>query len=307
MTPSSHQETCAAACWVSLRCAEDSVKYKLTLLLSVSMAAGLAQSTALPGKELNLIQLAIQTGDFNGAYQICGAVTSYALDQVARVPPGGKITGRVSGTTVAPGTADLLVLVDQNRAALAGGDFQGLVNYSVALSIALHKEYQRRLPTPEQIFAQMEQQAINLTELQRFMKLPALAKAALAAGETGKATSYATELLGEAAKHAIWSQGDALHQGNIVLGRIALQQGDVVSAKERLLIAGTSKGSPVLNSFGPNMALAKDLVTRGERTVVLQYLMECKQFWKFDKGRIDKWSAEIQGGVVPDFGANLVY
>jgi hypothetical protein len=283
------------------------VRYKLTLLLGTSMIAGLAQNTVLPGKELDLIQLAIQTGDFNGAYHICGAVTSYALDQVTRVPPSGKIAGRANGSTALPGAVDLLVMVDQNRAALAAGDFQGLVDYSVALSSALYKEYQRRLPTPEQVLTQMEQQATNLTELQRFMKLPALAKAALAAGDAGKATSYATELLGDAATHASWSQGDAVHQGNTVLGRVALQQRDVASAKERLLIAGTIKGSPVLNSFGPNMALAKDLLTRGERTVVLQYLAECKQFWKLDRGRIEKWSAEIQGGVVPDFGANLVY
>jgi hypothetical protein len=40
------------------------VRYKLTLLLGISMVAGLAQNTVLPGKELDLIQLAIQTGDF---------------------------------------------------------------------------------------------------------------------------------------------------------------------------------------------------------------------------------------------------
>jgi hypothetical protein len=94
---------------------------------------------------LDLIQLAIQTGDFNGAYHICGAVTSYALDQVTRVPPSGKIAGRANGSTALPGAVDLLVMVDQNRAALAAGDFQGLVDYSVSVSSALYKEYRRRL------------------------------------------------------------------------------------------------------------------------------------------------------------------
>jgi hypothetical protein len=279
------------------------VKYKLTFLLGVSIVAGLAQTSKLPGKELDLVVLAIQAGDFNGAYQICGAVTSYAQDQLTHLPPGSRSTSRVSLSA----SSDLLVMVDQTRAALAADDFAGLLASSMALSSALHKEYVRRLHTPEQALAQLEQQAVGLTEQQRFWKLPTLAKAALAAGETGKAASYANEGLTEAAAHPIWAGGDAIHQGNIVLGRVALQQGNLEAAKERLLAAGITKGSPVLGSFGPNMALAKDLLTRGERTVVLQYLGECKQFWKRDNGRIDQWSAEIQGGVIPDFRANLLY
>ena len=62
-----------------------------------------------------------------------------------------------------------------------------------------------------------------------------------------------------------------------------------------------------MNSFGPNVSLAKDLLEKGERDVVIQYLGLCRKFWKLDRGRLDKWIHEIKDGKIPDFGANLVY
>jgi hypothetical protein len=55
------------------------------------------------------------------------------------------------------------------------------------------------------------------------------------------------------------------------------------------------------------VSLAKDLLEKGERDAVIQYLELCRKFWKMDNGRLDQWIKEIKAGKVPQFGANLVY
>ena len=143
---------------------------------------------------------------------------------------------------------------------------------------------------------------------QRFYELGALATSAFEAGETAKAQQYASELLLSAQKFKKdWNYGNALHHGNIVLGRIALARGDIVGAKEHLLAAGQTPGSPQLDSFGPNMTLAKELLEKGEREVVLTYLQSCGKFWKMGGDKLQGWMATVKGEGTPDFGANLRY
>jgi len=55
------------------------------------------------------------------------------------------------------------------------------------------------------------------------------------------------------------------------------------------------------------MLLAKDLLARGEREVVIQYFALCARFWELDRGRLEKWKAIVINGGTPNFGANLVY
>jgi tetratricopeptide (TPR) repeat protein len=142
----------------------------------------------------------------------------------------------------------------------------------------------------------------------RFYELKDLAFSAFEAGEIAKAQQYASELLQAAPefKHD-WNYGNARHNGNIILGRIALRRDDIAGAKEHLLAAGQTPGSPQLNSFGPNMILAKELLEKNERDVVLAYLESCEKFWKMDRGKLQSWIAAIKGGGTPDFGANLLY
>jgi len=148
----------------------------------------------------------------------------------------------------------------------------------------------------------------NADTEQRFYGLGALAVSAFEAGETSKAQQYASELLQSAPKFKKdWNYGNALHEGNVVLGRIALERNDVAGAKEHLLAAGQTPGSPQLDSFGPDMRLAKALIEKGEREVVLAYLESCGKFWKMDGGKLQEWMATIKGGGTPDFGANLHY
>jgi tetratricopeptide (TPR) repeat protein len=143
-------------------------------------------------------------------------------------------------------------------------------------------------------------------------KLPELAKAAFAAGEFEHARNYATELLQKSASPELPEffrehNGNAIHYANLILGRIAFQSGDIEQAKRHLLASAESSGSPNLNSFGPNMSLARDLLEHGEREVVLAYFKRCALFWKSGDDQLKEWTREIQNGVIPDFGANLRY
>jgi hypothetical protein len=141
-------------------------------------------------------------------------------------------------------------------------------------------------------------------------RLVDMAQMALAAGDLEKARTYANELLGPGLQ---WSRGgnagNALFHGNIVLGRIALREGKMDDAKKYLLEAGKTKGSPVLNTFGPSMTLAKELLEKGETNAVLEYFQECGRFWPSYGGenKIAEWTAEVKEGRTPDFGANLIY
>ena len=146
----------------------------------------------------------------------------------------------------------------------------------------------------------------------QFYLLANLAPAALAAGETEKAENYARELMVVADKRIhnrvirSSSMGYATYISNMVLGRIALENGEIDKAKEHLLAAGRVTGRhPDLATFGPSMILAKQLLEKGERETVIQYLDLCANFWKNERGRLEKWKNIIKQGGMPDFGANL--
>lgn len=135
-----------------------------------------------------------------------------------------------------------------------------------------------------------------------------LLNAAFAAGELAKAKDYANRLLmTDFVVNSAGRAGNEIHAANIILGRIALKQGDLKRAKEHLRKAGQVSGGATLSSFGPNMSLAKELLEQGEAQIVLEYLDLCNLFW--DRGREDlqHWEVTIRKGGMPDFGANLGY
>lgn len=157
-------------------------------------------------------------------------------------------------------------------------------------------------------FAAIETKDAGLTGADLFYQLPDLAKRAFKAGEFDKAGHYSNELLEMAPQYPKdWNYGNAVFYGNLVLGRIAVSRGNLPQAGQYLLAAGASSGSPQLNSFGPNMSLAKELLEKGQSAVVVQYFALCKKFWKMDYGKLDQWTAAARAGKVPDFGANLNY
>lgn len=141
------------------------------------------------------------------------------------------------------------------------------------------------------------------SDMERDALLQYLAKVALAANAPKKAEEYADKMLSQNSPG--WNYGNNIHHGNIILGRIALTLDDLEEAKKHLINAGKTPGSPQLNSFGPDMTLAKELLQKGEKDVVLKYLELCSKFWKSGKDQLEKWTVVVKDGKIPDFGFNL--
>jgi len=142
----------------------------------------------------------------------------------------------------------------------------------------------------------------------QFVLLPMAAKTAFEASDYVLAKKYADESLQLANRFTeYFAFGDAIHDGNLILGRLAVKKGDIQKGVDYLLLAGKTPGSPVLGSFGPSMSLANDLLEKGEKETVVIYFELCKEFWKSDDGRLDSWIASIRGGGKPYFGTQVHY
>ena len=141
-----------------------------------------------------------------------------------------------------------------------------------------------------------------------FYRMTDAAPEAFNRGEFDKARGLADALLIEAELWPKdWNYGNAIHVANLVLGRIELRAGDKEKAIEYLLAAGRTPGSPQLNSFGPDMLFAKELLKAGEKDAVLEYLELCAKFWKMKDVPLETWKAQIEKGETPDFGPNVRY
>jgi hypothetical protein len=142
----------------------------------------------------------------------------------------------------------------------------------------------------------------------RFYALGHAAKESFVVGNTNDASKYAQELMTLLPKFpGNWNYGNAVQDSNLVLGRIAVKEGRIEDAKQYLLAAGNSPGSPQMDSFGPNVSLAKDLLEKGERAVVIEYFELCRKFWRMHPEQLDHWSQEVKAGKIPEFGPNLLY
>lgn len=162
--------------------------------------------------------------------------------------------------------------------------------------------------SPQEQLAALEDKSSGLSGKDLFYELADLAKKALNAGKIDKAGVYSKQLLQMARQYPKdWNYGNAIFYGNFVLGRIAIQRGDIRQAGEYLLAAGATPGSPQLDSFGPNMTLAKELLGKGQSDIVLQYFALCRNFWEDGRRQLDEWSAAVRGGEIPDFSRNLNY
>jgi hypothetical protein len=196
-------------------------------------------------------------------------------------------------------------LLDQLRAAIRSEDW----NEAWRLSWTVNSAIMAKRRVSGQISPELELAHVELMAgrdvTTRAPLLPRLAHTAFAAHDMRKAEAYATEALEASKRGDFWWTGDAVHQGNIVLGRIALQRGDTSKAIGYLLAAGKTPGSSSLATAGPNMALARDLLRAGETQPVIAYIEECRVFWRSDRGKIAEWLALIRAGLKPDFGPNL--
>ena len=103
------------------------------------------------------------------------------------------------------------------------------------------------------------------------------------------------------------SLGRGLYCAYSILGMAAVKDGDSSTAAELLLSAGKTPPSPARRTFGPNMVLPQMLLECGEVDAVLEFLECCRETWYLGTSEIESWSAQINAGEHPDFGANLDY
>jgi hypothetical protein len=197
-------------------------------------------------------------------------------------------------------------MLEEIRASVRLDDWNEAWRLAVRLNASIVERLPRTGVSPDLELQHLEFMA-GTNAISRGPLLARLARTALAAGNPEKAGRYANEALVASRDGVFWWTGDAIHQGNIVLGRLALRGGDVAEAKRYLLLAGKTPGSTSLAAQGPNMALARDLLEHGESAAVLQYLEECGSFWGGNRGRLAEWMALVRAGLKPDFGANLTY
>ena len=95
----------------------------------------------------------------------------------------------------------------------------------------------------------------------------------------------------------------AAQRANTILGRVALRSGDLNAAKQYLLdSAGLAPGQAGL-AFSPTMVLAKELLEKGERDAVVEYLEDCQPLWPRGKHVLQNWIADIKDGLTPNFGS----
>jgi hypothetical protein len=145
-------------------------------------------------------------------------------------------------------------------------------------------------------------------QLRRAASLPDIATAALEVGEYARAAAVAEEMLAAGMGPVAawdWNAGNLIHYGHLTLGRLALKAEDLDAAGEHLRLAGSTHGSPQLDSFGPHFGLANELLARGRTEVVLEYLELCRRFWTLGQDALDGWAAEIRAGrrpVLHEFG-----
>jgi hypothetical protein len=140
------------------------------------------------------------------------------------------------------------------------------------------------------------------------------AQSALKSGDTKSATRYASELLRKNTDRRSWNYGNVIYEGNQILGLAALKEGNIAAAKRYLIAAGKTPGSPQLNSFGPEMPLAQELLKKGEKGIVLEFLDLVARFWatppaggrpefaqlaQQHAAKIRQWKTDIRAGKQP--------
>lgn len=141
----------------------------------------------------------------------------------------------------------------------------------------------------------------EMSDEQAFVHLPRAAAAAFHLGRYDLAAQLAERTLSLAPNfEKNWNYGNAIHRGHTVLGLLALERGDIDGAKGELVLSGETPGSPQLNSFGPTMHLARELLKRGHTEVVLGYFEQCRCFWSLGTTWLTLWEQVVLSGRVPN-------
>jgi hypothetical protein len=146
-------------------------------------------------------------------------------------------------------------------------------------------------------------------DLNRAALLESLSKIAFDLEKFERAKALATELIldfGQDADNANYTE--AAHIGNIILGRIAIRQSDAAKAKEYLLIAIRAPLRREKGYFSKiDMRLAKELLEKGEKDTVAEYLKLCEKLLNYSDlyaGKVQalkNWQEQLSQGKTPSF------
>ncbi len=104
-----------------------------------------------------------------------------------------------------------------------------------------------------------------------------------------------------------WNYGNAVHHANTVLGLLSVKEGNIEKAIHHLKMSGDISGSPQLNSHGPCLSLAMELLLISRDSDVIDYLQSVDYFWDCGYKKIPKWIATIESGEVPEEWERLKY
>ncbi len=119
-----------------------------------------------------------------------------------------------------------------------------------------------------------------------------------------------SEIVKDEWKTGGWNYGNAIFVGNMALGFCSFQENNLDQAKAHLKKASESPGSPQLDSFGLNQAemrLATELLKKGEKQSVIDFLKDCQKFWKpeYSNRYVNSWVKSIEANKIPDFTAYI--
>ena len=138
-------------------------------------------------------------------------------------------------------------------------------------------------------------------EADRYFKMPRAGVAAYMLGSYDKARDLAEEMKALPSEYArSWNDGNLIYYSNWISGMLELDAGFVQASKHYLVLSGECGGSPQLNSFGPNMRLAKRLLNEGEADVFLAFLDSIEIFWKSGGNWITVWRSQIANNRMPN-------
>ena len=125
------------------------------------------------------------------------------------------------------------------------------------------------------------------------------------AGDMAGAAFKIGDFDGAAALAKIYLQStdrNSTQKANTILGRVALRSGDVAASKQYLLDSTGSAAARDIGTYGPMMALARELFEKGEHDIVLQYLEKCLILWPRGENTLRNWISDIESGANPNFG-----
>jgi tetratricopeptide (TPR) repeat protein len=129
---------------------------------------------------------------------------------------------------------------------------------------------------------------------------PELCYAALFMGENESAECYAMQMLRrDPSGPSVPDANELKHHAHTVLGILAIRVGDERLACDHLLASATISRTPVLSSFGPEMDLAAELLIRGHKQAIIEFLKLCSSWWHTDDHRAERWIQEIERGCWP--------